>query len=61
MMKNGLPVTTKEDKSVHGYGMLSMKMLAEKYGGELFVSVEGDMFDLDIIFPLPGGDDVRNK
>lgn len=56
--KDGLPVTTKEDKTVHGYGMLSMKMLAEKYGGRLFVSVAGGMFNLDIIFNLP---DVHDK
>ena len=31
--KDGLPVTHKKDKQNHGFGVRSMNMLAEKYGG----------------------------
>ncbi len=49
----GLPRTTKADKRSHGYGMRSMQLLAEKYGGALTCTVEDGMFNLDIVLPLP--------
>lgn len=45
-----LPLTTKADKSMHGYGMRSMRMICEKYGGEMSVSVSSDLFTLNILF-----------
>jgi hypothetical protein len=51
-MTDGLPLTTSQDKRVHGYGMKSMKMIAEKYGGALNVSVENHIFNLDILIPV---------
>ena len=51
-LKNGLPVTEK-NKDYHGYGMRSMARIAEKYGGELTVSVDGKKFNLDIVMPRP--------
>lgn len=51
-LKNGLPVTDK-DSNYHGYGMRSMARIAEKYGGELTVSVSGNKFNLDIVLPRP--------
>lgn len=47
---NGLPKTTTGDTVNHGYGMLSMKTVAEKYGGTLSVDVDGECFRLNIIF-----------
>lgn len=44
---DGLPETIKDDKNYHGYGMKSMKMIAEKYDGALNISVEDGMFILD--------------
>ena len=49
---DGLPVTTKEDKDSHGFGMRSLRMIVKKYGGELTSYVEGDIFHLNIIFNL---------
>lgn len=46
-----LPVTTKADKEYHGYGMLSMKTVVEKYGGTLAVEIRGNVFCLNIMFP----------
>ncbi len=50
-LKDGLPVTSK-DPNYHGFGMLSMKRIAKKYGGELTVSLKEDIFNLDIIIPF---------
>ncbi len=48
-MEDGLPVTDKTDEAqFHGFGMKSMRLIAEKYGGRLTVEVEGDMFNLGI-------------
>ena len=51
--EDGLPKTTKGDERWHGYGIRSMRLIAEKYGGGLSASVAGDTFNLDIILPLP--------
>lgn len=51
--KGGLPATTKKDRENHGYGLKSMKRIVEKYGGEMTVSAEGGVFDVNIVFPLP--------
>ena len=52
VFENGLPLTTKEDKSYHGFGMHSLRMIVTKYGGELTSYVIDDIFHLNIIFPL---------
>ena len=50
----GLPVTTKNDKINHGYGMKSIKMLINKYGGEMGIDTtsEAGIFNLSAVFPL---------
>lgn len=48
--EDGLPVTTKGDKTSHGFGMRSLRMIAKKYGGELTTSVSDDIFHLNVIF-----------
>lgn len=46
---DGLPKTTKTtEKGFHGYGMKSMKIIAEKYDGGLKVSTNSDVFELNI-------------
>ncbi len=48
-MVNGLPETTKvEEVGFHGYGMKSIKIIAEKYSGGLNISTESGVFDLSI-------------
>ena len=51
-LRDGLPVTTKEDKTSHGFGARSIASTAEKYGGVLRVSTDGGMFVLRIAFPV---------
>lgn len=51
--QDGLPQTTKEDKRYHGYGMKSIRFLAEKYGGAVSCYQENQLFTLNIMLPLP--------
>ena len=48
-MRSGLPVTTKGNEDYHGFGMLSMKTVAEQYGGGLSVQAEDGVFTLDVV------------
>ena len=51
--ENGLPLTTKADRTEHGYGMRSIRYSVEKYGGHMAVSTEDHLFLLSISIPLP--------
>lgn len=51
VLRNGLPATTKNDKANHGFGMLSIKVIAEKYGGFMNVRTEDDRFYVCISIP----------
>lgn len=46
-----LPRTTKTDREMHGYGMKSVQMLCEKYGGEMTISAKHNVFNVNIVFP----------
>ena len=47
--EDGLPVTTQSNpQDFHGYGMKSMRAIAQKYGGELTVKAEDGVFRLTI-------------
>ncbi len=48
----GFPQTTKTDKINHGYGMRSIQMIVEKFGGAINFYVQNGWFNLDIIFPI---------
>ena len=47
----GLPVTTKEDRNYHGYGLKSIRYVAKKYGGTVTVRMEKQWFVLQLLFP----------
>lgn len=47
-----LPVTSKEDKSSHGFGLRSVRRIVEKYNGEMAISTENGIFEVDIALPL---------
>lgn len=49
---DGLPETTKDDKIYHGYGVRSIKHIAEKYGGTMSVCTDGDIFYADVNIPF---------
>ena len=50
-LADGLPVTTKEDKRNHGYGVKSIRAIVPKYDGELLIGTEGQVFSLQILIP----------
>ena len=52
VLEQGLPVTTKADKRFHGFGMQSIKMLTEKYGGDLRLQTKAGIYRLSILFPV---------
>lgn len=49
--QEGLPVTHKEDKTQHGFGVRSIIYIAEKYDGQVFMKAENGKYFLDIMLP----------
>ena len=52
VIRDGLSVTTQSDTDQHGFGMISMKRIAERYSGVMDVSYIRNMFNLDITIPF---------
>ena len=50
-MQDGLPITTKNEQNYHGFGMLSIRHIVEKYGGTMSVRTDQNLFRLDILLP----------
>lgn len=48
-----LPITTKGDKKLHGFGLRSIKYIAKKYEGVVNISEEDGCFSLKILMPIP--------
>lgn len=53
-LKNGYPVTTKADKSNHGFGIKSIRYTAEKYHGTVTFDIKKNWFELKILIPKGG-------
>lgn len=51
-ISNGMICTTKDNPSEHGYGLKSIKYIAEKYGGTVKVSCADQIFQLTVIMFL---------
>ena len=52
MDENGIPKTTKKDKNNHGYGVKSIKLIAENYGGDFSILVKDHIFNMNILLPI---------
>ncbi|MDD3219054.1 MAG: GHKL domain-containing protein [Lachnospiraceae bacterium] len=50
-MVNGLPETTKKNKSEHGFGLKSIRYTVEKYQGQLSIQEKDGWFELKILIP----------
>lgn len=50
-LEHGLLQTSKADTQNHGYGVRSMQLLVEKYGGELSFRQEGEIVSLYLLLP----------
>lgn len=48
--RDGLPLTTKKNTDYHGFGMRSIRMIVQKYEGQLTTYANGDIFHLNILF-----------
>lgn len=51
--RNGLPRTTKPDAHNHGFGLRSIRMVIDKYHGNMTVHTEDGVFHLQIVLPMP--------
>lgn len=51
--EDGLPKTTKGESGWHGYGLKSVRRVAQKYGGQVTVQAD-EMFHLSVLIPMPG-------
>ena len=51
ILRDGAIVTTKQDTGEHGYGIKSIKSIAELYGGTADCFVEDSIFYLVVTFP----------
>ena len=48
-LEKGLPVTTKADSEIHGYGLKSVKMIAEKYDGKILINTDNGTFEIQML------------
>lgn len=54
MMDNGLPRTTKTaEQHTHGFGVKSIKLIAQKYGGDINIAADGEVFELSVFLIAP--------
>ena len=49
--EDGLPQTQKEDRENHGFGVRSIRSIARAYGGEMYLSTDGELFLLQVVIP----------
>ncbi len=56
IFEDGIPVTGKPDKENHGFGVKSIRFVAEKYGGCVDFGCHAHIFSLNILFPFAEGD-----
>lgn len=49
--KENLPVTNKPDKNYHGFGVKSIRFIAQKYGGDLVMEQNDELFNVNILLP----------
>ena len=49
---DGLPLTTKKNQSLHGYGIRNIRENARKYGGNVNIRAEDGCFQLLVLLPL---------
>lgn len=54
-MERGLPVSNQAETGYHGFGVKSMALIVEKYGGTISFHAKNQVFNLNILFPLDPG------
>ena len=53
--EDGLQVTSKKDRENHGFGLRSIRHIAEKYDGEVVLKNQEERFILDLLLPILEG------
>ena len=48
----GFPITQKENKDYHGYGLRSIQMIAEKYHGKMTIEPQEHFFVVNLLLPM---------
>ena len=61
LMKDGLPLTTKRDRGLHGYGVRSISYTARKYSGTATFEQKEEQFTVRILIPKPVTQAVRQN
>lgn len=56
-----LPPTTKKDRTRHGYGLRSIRMSVEKYGGHMEIRQEEGQFTLFGYLPMHSATSQRKN
>ena len=51
-LEDGIPKTTKTDAENHGFGLRSIRTIAEKYDGTMTIKTEDQMFILTVLLPV---------
>ena len=51
-MARGLPVSNQAETGYHGFGVKSMALIVEKYGGTISFHAKSQVFNVNILFPL---------
>lgn len=50
--EDDLPVTQKDDKNFHGYGVKTIRLIVQKYKGHMAMYTENNLFHMDVMIPL---------
>lgn len=50
--ESDLPKTNKTDRAYHGFGVKSIRYIAQKYGGTLYMGQQDELFNVNVIVPL---------
>lgn len=58
---DNLPRTTKGDSVHHGYGLMSMRQVAQEHGGSLTVQARDNWFVLSVLIPIPAGAEASTR
>lgn len=53
IMHQGIPMTDSADKQNHGFGIKSMILIIEKHGGTISFDARDQIFNLNIVIPIP--------
>ncbi len=61
VVKNGRFITSKTDKPLHGYGLVSVRQIVEKYHGSIDFDYDDTYFSVKVLIELKEGEDDNGK